>query len=83
MDHSSTKPAADPRKIAASLSIGQRLTIRGLSDQYCTLGCASTAAKRLEHRKAKRPALTISRAGTDGREFALNALGLAVKAVLP
>lgn len=77
-------PAApDPRAIAAGLSIGQRLTIRGLDRDYAQLGCGATTAKRLERRGRKRPALAISRAGPDGREFALNDTGMAVKEVLP
>ena len=39
-----------PRVIAAGLSIGQRLTIRGLDRDYAPLGCAATTAKRLERR---------------------------------
>lgn len=72
----------DPRAIAACLSIGQRLTIRALDRNHTPLGCAATIAKRLERRSCKRPPLVISRTGADGREFALNDLGMAVKEVL-
>lgn len=74
----------DPRTIASRLSVGQRRTIKALDRDYCILGCASAAAKRLERNVPARPALVISRPGRTGhREFALNSLGASVQAVLP
>ncbi len=73
----------DPRTIASRLSVGQRRTIKALDRDFCILGCAEAAAKRLERNVPARPALVISRPGIASREFALNALGAAVQAVLP
>lgn len=73
----------DPRTIASRLSAGQRLTVKALDAEYCILGCAEASAKRLERNVTARPALVISRRGEVHREFALNALGMAVQAMLP
>jgi hypothetical protein len=78
----STNLEADPRTIASRLSVGQRRTVQALDEDYCILGCAAASAKRLERNVPARPALVVSRRGEVHREFALNALGMAVQAVL-
>lgn len=68
--------------IAGRLTRGQRSTVLGLDEGFCILGCSEPTAIRLCRDTIRRPALVQSRPGEQYKEFALNDLGLQVRAAL-
>ncbi len=68
--------------IVRRLSVGQISTIMGMSAQPCMLGCAEACAKRLMRPSETRPGLVDRVWNERVALYALNADGMAVRAVL-